>query len=154
MAEVLDRNDDITTNVRNALSSIHERFGDSKALHELGVNDKIASDIQNFFTDPLSALIQSNTASLGALRKLAQRLFLNFLGTQSDSIIKAFNVDVESGLSYYICIKDDSSDNREPFFEFMDIYDELGLRTLLPLQVKFVPERVLGKVDLTPLEIC
>jgi hypothetical protein len=153
MSTTLHKKDDITASVSNFLGSIHQKLGESKSLHDLGVNDELASYVHDFFSDPLKGLIESNNASLNGLKKMVQNLITRFLGSQKDKINKAFHVEADAQLVYYICIKDDKTENREPYFEFIEFYEELGLKNRLPLYIKFVPERVLHRVELEEMSL-
>nr|WP_276900288.1 hypothetical protein [Pedobacter kyonggii] len=153
MTTAIDRSEIINTSVSNFLTAMEAKVGETKTLHELGVNNELASHIHDFFTDPLKVLLDSNASAIAGIKKLIQRLVDKLLSSQKDSIIKAFSVSVDAQMVYYICLANDSTEAREPFFEFLEFYEDLGIKNSLPLHFKFVPERVLDKVDLEPMEI-
>lgn len=151
MEAVLDKSEDINKRVNVFLGSLHQRFGESKSLHDLGVNDELASNVHDFFSNPIKALLEAHLVSLNGLSKIVRNLIEFFLKTQKESINKAFEVEAEGQLVYYICLKNDCFEARDPYFEFIEVYEELGLKSRLPLTIKFVPERVLHKVELEEL---
>ncbi|PTS92669.1 hypothetical protein DBR11_26500, partial [Pedobacter sp. HMWF019] len=63
-------------------------------------------------------------------------------------ILKAFYLDEQSKLIYYVVLKNDIPSVREEFFDFLTIYDELKIYDKLPVMIKFLPERVMDKANL------
>jgi len=144
---------EINATVDNFLSLFHQRVGHSKTLHSMGVNDEFSSYVHDVFSNPLKALIDSNTTQLNGIKKSMQKLFDRFLKSSNENIIKAFGMEQENNLVYYVCLKEDTAETREPYFEFLDFYEELGVNTKLPLYIKFVPEEFLDRVTLKEIEV-
>ncbi len=144
----IERNESVSQKVRKTLQELKNEAEHSRQLHCEGINTRLSASIEGLFTNPLTAMLDVHKTSRFNLKKMVSQLTIGFLHTKHHLLIKAFQVDQQSKLIYYIVLKEDNTSNRDVFFEFLSILDDIGISEGLPVLIKFLPERVMDKVQL------
>jgi hypothetical protein len=144
----LERTDTLTQRVQSILKRMRNEVDHTRQLHSQGINNFLASSLEDLYTNPLSAFLDMHNSSLFNIKKMVSQLTIGFLTTQKANIIKAFQVDQKNKLVYYVVLKEDKSEIREEFFEFLSVLDEFGIMENIPVMIKFLPERVMDKANL------
>jgi len=148
MLTSLENKDDISKRVEDILTILRCEVDHTSDLHSIGVNTKLSATLYGLITNPIRGLVDTHRSSYHNLKKLVSQLTIAFFYTKSDLILKAFQQEQQNQLIYFIVLKNDTPDNRDVFFEFLYLYDELGIQDNLPVMIKFLPERVMDKANL------
>lgn len=105
-----------------------------------GVYTTLAQYIKTSLQSPLSLSIEMLKRSNEQLMHFMQAVVRDFL--KSTTLVQAaFIGDTQKGLMYYVVLKDDTTEHREKFFDFLDEYEYLGIDSLLPIHFQFLPEQ-------------
>ncbi|MEJ2905097.1 hypothetical protein WAE58_21810 [Pedobacter panaciterrae] len=148
MITLEENKENLTEKVQAILNNLRHEVEHTRQLHSAGINNSLSSSLEGFYTNPLTALLDMHCTSKNSLKKMVSQLTIGFLHTQKALIKKAFQVDQNNKVVYYIVLNEDNTVNRNVFFEFLSLYDELGISDNLPILIKFLPERVMEKANL------
>ncbi|WP_348620205.1 hypothetical protein [Pedobacter lusitanus] len=116
MIESLEHKDNLSKSVMDVLARLSHEVQHSAEMHHVGVNTKLAASIEGFFTNPLLGMLDNHRSSKRNVKQIVGDLTNWFLLSKKDLIIKAFLVEQENQLIYYVVLKNDTIDNREVFF--------------------------------------
>jgi hypothetical protein len=139
---------DINIKVKHLFGYLRKNVDQSDRLHSLGANTKLSASLEDLVTNPFKAMIDMNNMAITSLKKTVNNLVVHYFQSKKNLIVKAFYVEQKSKLTYYVVLKEDSTENRDVFFEFLSFYDEVGLEDSLPLVIKFLPYNVMDKSGL------
>ena len=148
MITSIEHKDELSGKVRNLLSFLKHDIDHTSQLHSIGINTKLSSSLEDLFTNPLSAMLDIHKISTDKLKQLSNQLTVAFFRSQKDLITKAFQVDQSNRFVYYVVLKEDNTEHRDVFFNFLSFYDEIGIQDNIPVMIKFLPERVMDKAGL------
>ena len=148
MVTSLENKDEISEKVQAILKNLKYEVEHTRQLHSMGVNNTLSSSLEGFYTNPLTALLDIHNASRQSLKKMVSQLTIGFFHLQKKLIKKAFQVEQDNKIIYYVVLNEDNSESRNVFFEFLTLYDELGITDSLSILIRFLPERVMNDANL------
>jgi hypothetical protein len=140
---------DNSDNVIKFLKLLEEDAKNGHEMAELGIHTKLAKNISDFFHDPLNGLVNSFDAThKGLVGFLDAVIVIPFLKSNKDIILNAYRAKKDYPLSYYIILKEDTTQNREKFFQFLDNYGFLDIDRYIPITFSFLPVEAAGLPEL------
>lgn len=148
MLTSLENKDDISKKVEALLQNLKNEIDHTRQLHAVGINNSISSSLESFYINPLTAILDMHSTSRLSLKKMVSQLTIGFLHSQNKLITKAYQVEQDNKLIYHIVLKNDNSKTRDVFFNFLSLYDEIGISANLSVIIRFLPERVMEKANL------
>lgn len=135
--------DNISTKLIRFLSMTKTNVDNSHEMHKIGVDTEFASSIENFVANPLKGIIDNLSNVHSDVKALIDSYAKEYFKAHKELIVKAFTVETNFNLQYYIVLKRDTRQNRDKFFDFLYAYEILGIKEKLPIVINFLPKRVM-----------
>lgn len=132
---------DNSTQVMHFLKYIEKDANNSHELASMGVHTKLAKTIADFLANPLNGMVNTFLSARKNLVNLLDGIIVkNFLIVNKKIILKAYHAKQDYALSYYIILNEDTTENREVFFDFLDSYQSLDIERQVPIYFSFLPK--------------
>jgi hypothetical protein len=137
---------DNSNQVLQFLKFIEKDASYSHDLANMGINTQLAQSISNYFSNPLNALGENYLSVSENLKRILEVIVKQFLKSNKEIVAKAYSAP-GSFLEYYIILKNDTSKNRQVFFNFLRQYELLGIDDSLPIHFSFLPKKAVSVMD-------
>jgi hypothetical protein len=138
----------VSSQVKDFLSFMKHEVDTSHDLYNNGISTELAATIEKAIENPLKGLIDAYNSVHSQVKSTINNYTLEYFKIHKELIERAFKVDSTDTLTYYIVLKEDTSDNRDIFLSFLSGYELLGIEAQLPIIIRFLPKRVLDKSGL------
>ncbi|MDB5154668.1 MAG: hypothetical protein JWR54_3419 [Mucilaginibacter sp.] len=134
--------------VNFVLGQIKSSAQESQNLLSLGAKDGLAQLVQQLVVDPFSFNINALKHNHAELLKFVDIYVLAYLKAQHNYIHKLYKHQTVTGINYFIILSEDTTENRELFFQLLDHYETLKINAILPLNLSFLPIEVADRMTL------
>lgn len=114
---------------------------------KLGTKTKFAQIVELIAVNPFQFTIESIKRNHQELLKLVDGYMTGFFKAKIDVIEKIFKYQTVTGINYFLILNEDSTENREIFFDLLDHYETLNINNILPINISFLPKEAAGKLD-------
>ncbi|GAA3958126.1 hypothetical protein [Mucilaginibacter dorajii] len=121
------------------LKFIEKDANESHELAQLGAHTQLAKAISDYITNPMVGLVNTYNSVHKNLIDTLFDVVKHFLALNKEYINRIYTSSKSTPLKYYIILKEDTSENREVFFEFLDNYELLGIDSRIPIDFSFLP---------------
>lgn len=125
----------------------------SKELLQLGTKTGLSQLIESIAADPFSFNIEQLKRNHSELVRYVDLYVLAYLTTQKSLINKLYKYLTATGINYFIILTEDTTENREVFFQLLDHYETLRINAVLPINLSFLPTEVINKMTLPEISL-
>ena len=134
--------------LQSALESILDDVNVSGDLLPLGIMTPLSEQLQTALENPLQSVVNSANQIDLQIKQMLNNSVVIFLKSKTDKIVRVAKSETAFGDLYYsIVLKEDSIDNREEMFDFLEKYDLLNISTRYPILFQFTPIELIDKIN-------
>jgi len=134
--------------IADLLSYVDADISASKDCLKAGVDTKTSAYLRKFLTDPINAFLENHEKNKENILGSVYKIMELFLKKNKQLVSKAY-YNPKNATTYYISLKEDTHQNREFFFEFLEIFDELNISNSFEILISFIPQEAENQLDTT-----
>jgi len=132
--------DHINQEVIDILGYLEQDAYNSKHCLENNVLTKTASNVKEFFVNPMGAFYKNYSTFKDELFGFVKTLMVKFFKIHNDILYKVVNEP--NSLRYIVALHNDTIKNRRIVYNFLEFYESVEFAKDFPVYIQFVPTSV------------
>lgn len=114
-----------------------------KHMLAMGAKTEFASDVETMIKDPLRKFSEMRDGVDGMAKSFIDFVVKTLITKNQDVVESAFRTNTNfDDLHYSIILKDDSQENRNRFYSFLNGYENTGYSNQFPIYLQFLPKEL------------
>ena len=143
----LDALKSVLSLVQFHLENVLNEVERSDALLKVGEKTTLSKQIEEQLNNPMKAIFSVSSNIDQQVKQLVERYVKNYLQTKAAVIHSVYQTKTNlNDLHYSIVLKEDSTENREQIFGFLDEYDLFNFSHRYPVYFQFVSIDLIDKI--------